>query len=525
MAGDSIERGVAPPGLAGDPEGLTEAIDSRLHDFSEKEAEAMNREAELRLAAAEGNNVGNEDEEVDEGESVDVDSATDNTVPIATYFETEKIEVGLCKLPGDLRRALFFILFRIVARVVYEEDNLKLKSHRKYLSALKEDRQNILSPNQPDAPNMPTTVEEHSQLLENFPRVADLIYVTHQRRRNMPNSRVKAVNSEDELVKLLVHTVYPQAATSKVCSQLKNLCSRNLLHYITGLFKKLEAMEGQSGDGMQDDSVQAYSKGDFFPTLVVALLNRGTSKCSLSDIDRMDLLAPKGWLVPHKIASDWYRYFPANIEVELGNVAHPSIALSFTDSDATTSESGYTPLASDANKDFAGKDKFWESIKSTKESDAGHYLHNVLIAALVHSYKTENQGEGVAPSASVLLKYALSEEVRFNKINMQCFFEDEKRMQESFRTFFKKKTGQVVKQDYKWNVEANSDLGMRIARALNSDNLHEINSVARDGMTTDLFLRLKHIRTKYQEWRRSLATAGANKPGGFLACYNNVGRL
>jgi hypothetical protein len=239
----------------------------------------------------------------------------------------------------------------------------------------------------------------------------------------------------------------------------------------------------------------------------------------------MDLLAPKGWLVPHKIASDWYRYFPVNIEVELGNVAHPSIALSFTDSDATTSESGYTPLASDANKDFAGKDKFWESIKSTKESDAGHYLHNVLIAALVHSYKTENQGEGVAPSASVLLKYALSEEVRFNKINMQCFFEDEKRMQESFRTFFKKKTGQVVKQDYKWNVEANSDLGMRIARALNSDNLHEINSVARDGMTTDLFLRLKHIRTKYQEWRRSLATAGANKPGGFLACYNNVGRL
>ena len=513
MAGKTIERGDAPQGLADGAEELTSTIEDHLRNFMEKEEEAMSREADRRLEAAVANENEDDNLRLDEDEDED-----ESAVPIATYFEDQNIEDGLCMLPGDLREALFFILFRIVARVVYEEDNLKLKSHRKYLIALKKDRQNILSGNQPDSPNMPATLEDHENLKVDFPHVASLLYKTPEERKNDPNSKKRAVASEDEVIKMLVDTVYPPPGDSEQTrsSHLKALCSRKLLHYVTGLFKKLEAR----GDDTQEGSVKAFSKGDFFPTLVNALLNRGKDKCSLSN---MKDPPPEGCLVPHKISSDWYKHFPANIEVNLGNAAHPSLPISFISPGAATSESCYTPLSDDANHVFAGRDNFWQCIKRDTEDKAEHYLHTVLFAALYHDYKQQSGG-GQSLQQRRFIDYVLSNEVTSDKIDMKGFFESGNKLKEALKQFWKGKKDKVKKEDYDWNVERHSALGQKIANALNENDLHQINSVAREGMTTELSGRLHYIRKEYQKWRNGLAAEKANTPRNFFEHCRRLGQ-
>ena len=83
------------------------------------------------------------------------------SVPLASFFDGTDEAEGLAKLPKPYRMRMYEICFRLVARVLYLEDSIKLSSHRRFRDCLRQDREAILAQASREAPKkIPTTEGE-----------------------------------------------------------------------------------------------------------------------------------------------------------------------------------------------------------------------------------------------------------------------------------------------------------------------------------------------------------------------------
>ena len=110
-----------------------------------------------------------EDKKVADDLAAETEQSTERfSVPLASFFGGTGA-VGLAKLPKNYRMRMYDMCFRLVARVLYLEDSLKLTSHKRFRKYLDDDRRDQLV--RREAPSgIPTTEAELVQWSD-FPSV------------------------------------------------------------------------------------------------------------------------------------------------------------------------------------------------------------------------------------------------------------------------------------------------------------------------------------------------------------------
>ena len=110
-----------------------------------------------------------EDKRVADDSAAETEQSTGRySVPLASFFGGTGA-VGLAKLPKNYRMRMYDMCFRLVARVLYLEDSMKLNSHKRFRNCLNDDRQQLLL--QREAPSMIPTTEAELAQWSDFPSV------------------------------------------------------------------------------------------------------------------------------------------------------------------------------------------------------------------------------------------------------------------------------------------------------------------------------------------------------------------